>query len=60
MRYGVWNDWSAYVTHTVSLPYTIDPAADGLSTMDSEYDVIMVSFDRRPTYSTSLIATIIE
>ena len=60
IRYGVWNDRSRDVTHTVSLPYTLDPERDGLSNSDGEYYVLMVSFDRRPTESTSVIATIVE
>ena len=60
IRYGAWNDRSADVTHTVTLPYTLDPAADGLVADDGQYYVIMVGFDRRPTQSTSVIATIVE
>ena len=49
ITYGVWNDRSADVTHTdVSLPYVLDPGADGLSTADGEYYVIRMNFKDSP------------
>ena len=37
------------VKSNVSLPYTIDPAADGLSAASGEYYVIKVEFASNPS-----------
>jgi len=58
LRYGVWNDRSRDVTRRVTLPYVLDPSADGLSTADGEYLVIMLGLDDAPTAATSVEAYI--
>jgi hypothetical protein len=60
IRYGHWNDRSRDVSRSVSLPYTIDPAADGLSVADGEYYVVMVALAESPTESTSVVATAVQ
>jgi len=57
VTYGLWNDRSSDITHEgVSLPYTIDPAADGMSAADGEYYVIKVSFSQAPTGGVAVVA----
>ena len=59
IQYGVWNgDRSKDITRTVSLPATIDPAADGLSAADGEYYVIAVRFADAPSQSTAVTAEV--
>ena len=45
LRYGSWASRADDVVRTVTLPYVLDPAADGRSVADSEYYTIQLSFD---------------
>lgn len=58
VSYGPWNgDRRDDVTRSVSLPHTLDPAADGLSAADGQYYVIKVAFDANPTKTLPVTAT---
>ncbi|TNE91280.1 MAG: hypothetical protein EP330_05715 [Deltaproteobacteria bacterium] len=58
LRYGSWATRSEDVLRTVSLPYTLDPAADGMSAADGEYYTIRVAFDAAPATDTVVTAEI--
>ena len=59
ISYGPWSgDRRDDVTHSVTLPYTISPEADGLRTADGDYYVIRVAFDEAPEASESVSAEI--
>lgn len=60
ITYGPWNDRSGDVSHRVTLPYTLDPEADGLRSADGEYHVIKVAFDGKPPTSSTVFATIVK
>ena len=41
----LWNDRRSDVTHRgITLPFTINPQADGLSSADGEYYVVKIAF----------------
>ncbi len=56
ITYGTWSNRDADVTKTVNLPYTIDPAADGLTVQDGSWFVIKVAFDSKPATKTAVWA----
>jgi|GEM_PF-1380596 len=56
ITYGTWANRDGDVSRTVSLPYTIDPAADGLNVEDGSWFVIKVAFDKKPAAKTSVWA----
>ena len=61
VTYGIWNDRSTDVTHSdVSMPFTIDPAADGLSVASGEYYVIKVAFTESPPTDVPVMAAVIR
>lgn len=57
ISYGLWNgDRRQDITRKVTLPYTIDPAADGLSNASGNYYVIKVAFAQQPSGPTTVHA----
>lgn len=58
ITYGSWDSRGADITRTVTLPYTLNPAADGKATADGTYYVIKVAFDRKPAAATSVQALV--
>ncbi len=56
ITYGNWNNRGSDVTHTVELPYTIDPSADGKGTNDGQWYVIKVAFPNKPSETTRVWA----
>jgi len=57
ITYGVWNDRSQDRTYRdVTLPFVLDPAADGLSANDGDYYVVAVAFADAPVSSVAVIA----
>ena len=59
IQYGTWSaDRQDDVRRTVTLPYTIDPAADGLSSASGEYYVISVAFPEAPAATTTVTAVV--
>ncbi|MCO4746435.1 MAG: C10 family peptidase [Proteobacteria bacterium] len=45
LRYGSWASRADDVVKTITLPYVLDPAADGLSAADGEYYTLQIAFD---------------
>jgi len=56
ITYGTWADRANDTTRTVTLPYTLDPAADGKTVEDGQWYVIKVAFDKKPTAKTAVWA----
>jgi hypothetical protein len=56
ITYGTWADRNSDVTRTVSLPHTIDPAADGKDAKDGNWYVVKVAFDSKPAAKTAVMA----
>jgi hypothetical protein len=57
ITYGTWSNRDNDINRTVSLPYIIDPAADGLNVSDGQYYTIKVQFAGKPAAKTSVWAT---
>ncbi len=60
ISYGSWDNRTADVTRTVSLPYVLDPAADGLSSANGSYLVIEVAFDHKPSSDVTVAAKAVD
>ena len=60
ISYGSWDNRGADVTRTVTLPYVLNPAADGLRSADGSYLVIKVAFDRKPRSDVTVSATAVK
>ncbi len=56
ITYGTWANRDNDVTRTVSLPHTINPAADGKTVKDGDWYVIKVAFPNKPATKTAVWA----
>jgi hypothetical protein len=56
ITYGTWANRDGDITKTVSLPHTVDPAADGKSAKDGDWYVIKVAFPNKPATKTPVWA----
>jgi hypothetical protein len=60
VTYGLWNDRSKDVTHSVKFPYTIDPITDGIIVKGGDYLVIKIEFDNSPAKTTTVSAQTVK
>lgn len=59
ITYGPWNDRSKDIRYeNVSLPFILDPQADGFSVADQQYYVMSVAFNESPAETLSVVAEI--